>query len=437
MHTRQGTIFVGLTVTLIGLSGILGYGPLAASVTTSVDWSTLHGVDYAYLYYPAYGASPPPSISFPLMTVRNINFIRVPFSWLQLDQNPSAYLAKIDEVASAADANGLKVLWAFVVPFFPLWVTGGQFYPLPSTFWTSWWNNQITISGQNGWQLMMQNFWAPVIAHVDSHPSTLGYELVGEPPLYGAPITAMQTHNQFFATQIRALSSKTIVFMGAGSDGFFYDPANIPAVAPTVSNIGVDIHSYDDYANEPYRVSSWVASAKSISNVAGQGVVGEYGPTSYDKAWASQVDAQTYLTTHLTAFKNLGVGHAAWLWGYGYTPPRYGYLVLLDASGNPWWYTDMIASTISTLYGITTTSSTTTTSTSTSTTSTSSISSTTSTTTTTSTSTTTTTTTSASTSTTTGCTKNCNPVPFPLLASITTIAGAGVTIIGFKRKEDG
>ncbi len=271
MRTRQGIILVGLTVTLLGLSGILGYGPLAAAciAPTAVDWTTLHGADFKYfLTRGDTGYSPPPSVSFPLMVNRNFNFIRVPFTWLEYDQSPSAFLAKVDAISSAADANGISVIWCFQGSF-PLSITG-TLDDHSSAFLVSWWQNQIP----NGWTLMMQNFWGPIIAHVDSHPSTLGYELFNEPPLYSAPITAMQAHNQYFATQIRALSSKTILFMGAGSDGFFYDGSSIVAVAPTISNIGVDVHSYDDYSGELGRVSGWVGAAKTIPAVGGHVVVG-------------------------------------------------------------------------------------------------------------------------------------------------------------------
>ena len=91
--------------------------------------------------------------------------------------------------------------------------SGGQTKDAASrTWWTNWWNRSVKdASGVDGW--ILQASFKKIVGTVDSHPSTLGYEILSEPQVHSIDQwSKIGTYNTFMVDQLRTLSHKTIAY---------------------------------------------------------------------------------------------------------------------------------------------------------------------------------------------------------------------------------
>lgn len=305
------------------------------------DWSRLRGVNYhdpllwtndadARLGYP-----PAPPVSFPMIRQYGFNFIRVPIFWGMLSVNATGYLSELELVAKEADANGLAVLYSqfgtncifsnsayFSRHELPPAIEN-QFSTMSSLF-DAYYANNITdpLNGLLVWQDTVQNFWKPVIDAVDSYPSTIGYELANEPCAPNE--SSLANYHSYFAQQLRALTSKAIVY---GSTGYDINPgtSNPPL---DIGNLVQDVHSYDS-SNPGTKLASW----QSIGQRDGtQMLLGEFG-TLKPNCETTRSCLDTIYQNYIQSAKNHGFAIAFWEWACS----NNGNTALLDANCQPDW----------------------------------------------------------------------------------------------------
>jgi hypothetical protein len=175
--------------------------------------------------------------SFRLISQGGMNHVRLVFYWEAYEKDPAAFIKELTTVAQTADKYGLKIMYdnhqfhtsswlnnrrgtGFPPSLFennttlyPHGSGGGTGYPAAKVWWTNWWNRAIKdASGVDGWTLQA-NFLKKIVSTVDSHPSTLGYELLNEPQVHSVDQwSKIGTYNTFMVNQLRTLTQKTIAY---------------------------------------------------------------------------------------------------------------------------------------------------------------------------------------------------------------------------------
>src|SRR5919202_2919304 len=200
--------------------------------------------------------------SFRLISQGGMNHVRLVFYWEAYEKDPTAFIRELTTVAQTADKYGLKVMYdnhqfhtsswlnnrrgtGFPPSFFenhtilyPYGSGGGTGYPAAKVWWTNWWNRAIKdVSGVDGWTLQA-NFLKKIVSTVDSHPSTLGYEILNEPQVHNIDQwSKIGTYNTFMVNQLRTLTHKTIAYsMNMPIDlksPIGVTPQNLAKMAPT------------------------------------------------------------------------------------------------------------------------------------------------------------------------------------------------------------
>jgi hypothetical protein len=146
-------------------------------------------------------------------------------TWGQYQNDPATFMSDITRVVSAANANGIYVIWEFGS------ANPNQDMPTDlsgdfGNWWPYWWNdqtyngNQASLQGLPIWQAWFKGFIQPVMSAVDSQPCTLGYKFANEPQ--GFPSSdSLGFLSSFFASmgsQTRAAGFvKDLVYTGPGS----------------------------------------------------------------------------------------------------------------------------------------------------------------------------------------------------------------------------
>lgn len=295
---------------VVSPSSSASVAPISNNGVGNINWASLRGVDYLWGNLGIEGTAPAPSTSFPMMKSYGFNLIRVPISWKAYLANPTQYAGYLQQVASEADANGISVVyvgfagsggggttgWSYnTQQFFPSSILSG--YSDQSTFYSAWWANQVP----NGWNEVASQFWQPLVQIVDSHSSTLGYEIMNEPSYGFTSYSQVQPYNQFVYNTIRqAGSSKYVVW--CAKDGTDLSSSDMLASAPKGSNIVFDIH----YTG----TSSGSAIAALESNIGISAVwAGEWGST------VGLTSAE--IVSQYQFYKQYGLPSTIWEWNCG------------------------------------------------------------------------------------------------------------------------
>jgi hypothetical protein len=191
------------------------------------------------------------------------NFARVDgLDWRYMDQNPSALLPLLQQVAQYADSNGIYCNYLFGGGYekFPLGLVSGM---TGQQFYTAFWSNSLTYNGTSVWEALFQGLFKPTIQALDSHPSTIGYGIMNEPWTKSQAPTDAQLHNydEYITQRIRTLSSKAVVFQSTSIAA-----ASIVADAPTpdLKPYVYEGHNYQ-VGFDPY--SNWISGAQQAQAV--------------------------------------------------------------------------------------------------------------------------------------------------------------------------
>lgn len=164
-----------------------------------------------------------------------IDHLRYRFYWESYVRNSTAFMNEIEQVANAADKYGIKIIydnhqfhtssWLNVIrgTGFPIYFFhdsllyeqdsgGAPKSEAAKTWWTNWWNNAIQVNGTEGWTLQL-DFLKQIVAAVDRHPSTLGYEILSEPQVHNAnQWSKIGKYNTFITDGLRKITNKTIIY---------------------------------------------------------------------------------------------------------------------------------------------------------------------------------------------------------------------------------
>ena len=174
--------------------------------------------------------------SFRLLSEAGMNHVRFILYWEAYVKDPASFMSEINAVANAADKWGIKVIYdnhqfhtsswlnpqrgtgfpSFLFennPMYPSGAGGGTRYPAAQLWWTDWWNRSVKdVNGRDGWTLMA-DFLKKIVSTVDSHPSTLGYEILSEPQVHNADQwEKIGNFNTLITNELRTLTQKTIAY---------------------------------------------------------------------------------------------------------------------------------------------------------------------------------------------------------------------------------
>jgi hypothetical protein len=341
------------------------------SPTGPTKWASLRGVNYFWttVVDPSRPmmVAPPPWVSFPQMRENGWNLIRVTMHWNEYAVDPSQYIGNMRTIAQYAEQNGLEIIWDLIHQAgtssqyivdgeqgvgFPTFLT--EPYQTPRAFWNAWWANKTSYNGVGGWYLALQ-YEIQIVKAVNNYTSTLGYEIMNEPPLFslnttaGAPtfnFSGMLKFNSYMATNLRQITSDTIVY-----DRPYLHPdvltscvSNIPSclleVTPTgVSNVVLDYHQYDTL--NVTLLSEIQAFSKQHSIPV---FLGEFAPCSRTNTTCptSQSAVEQYIYAVVSQAHSYGWAWTYWAWRIGSPGPPWQ--DLLNSTGQQWWLDSVLVS---------------------------------------------------------------------------------------------
>jgi hypothetical protein len=336
--------------------------------TITTTWSSsLHGADY---YWQALRGnktaccSNGPLIDFPMIQSLGFNLIRLPLSWNIYEQNTTKYLGYMTEIANEADSLGLKVVYDFHTSsagyepsvFFPssLALT----YGTGCTFYTNWWEGKVVYAGYSGWNAEWITFMQPVLKDVNSHSSTIGYEILNEPNPCGASLSNLKSFEQYQANNFQANTNKSIVFMGPyvglqlGEDEY---------VAPTgITNLVMDVHCYIEQYCGGYNFTMFQQDMAGVYGVGTKlGVpiwIGEWSVCNPAPCLVNESYSNRIVRAYNSAFQQYNFADTYWVWRY--TGSLSNQYLLAPNNRSTWWMDSLLSQ-----YATSTSSSTTTTTT--------------------------------------------------------------------------
>jgi Cellulase (glycosyl hydrolase family 5) len=200
--------------------------------------------------------------SFRIISKAGMNHVRFIFYWEAYEKHPAEFIKELTTVAQTADKYRLKVMYdnhqfhtsswldnkrgtGFPASLFKNYPTlypynggGSTEYPAAKVWWTNWWNRSVKDvgTGVDGWTLQA-NFLKKIAGVVDSHPSTIGYEILSEPQLHSTDQWGkIGTYNTFMVNQLRTQTHKTIAYsMNIPIDlkNSSITPTNLAEMAPS------------------------------------------------------------------------------------------------------------------------------------------------------------------------------------------------------------
>jgi hypothetical protein len=173
--------------------------------------------------------------SFKLIHDAGMNHVRYLLYWESYEKNPSQFIEELTTVAQTADKWGIKVLYdnhqwhtsswlesratgfpSFLFegnPELEMDSGGNTNDDAARIWWTDWWNRSVKdSSGNDGWSLLSE-FLKNLVNTLDSHPSTIGYEILSEPQVHSDDQwEKVGQFNTFMVNELRKVTQKTIAF---------------------------------------------------------------------------------------------------------------------------------------------------------------------------------------------------------------------------------
>ena len=167
----------------------------------------------------------------------HLDLVRYLVVWEAYERDPTAFMNELNALADAADKSSVKVIYSLdsselhpgwirreVMVFQTLFLKedkriilkgggGGPGDPVAEEWWTDWFDRAVTNApGVDGWTLQA-DFLKEIVKAVDSHPSTLGYELLNEPRIYSIDQwEKVGNYNTFLTDELRKVTQKLIVY---------------------------------------------------------------------------------------------------------------------------------------------------------------------------------------------------------------------------------
>lgn len=332
--------------------------------------------------------------SFKLIKDGGMNHVRYVYYWESFVKNPIAFINELKFVATLADKYGLKVIYdnhqfhtsSWLNPQrgtgfpsflfqnnsqYPYGSGGGPKYPSAAAWWTDWWNRAIKdTNGTDGWNLQAQ-FLKKVVSTVDSHPSTVGYEILSEPQVHNvSQWEKIGTYNTLMTDELRKVTNKHLIYsMTIPVDlksNIGVNATNLAKMAP--ANKSNTIFKFSIYglpspgSYQEQRLNMFM-SAGNLSgvpvyigewnNVARDKVINEEGDFVYEiNPEASDITPKDTAVI-LKKFNEIDpYGWAFWYWNFRPHRVENFNLATTDASGNliPTKYFDILKNAVQSVY---------------------------------------------------------------------------------------
>ncbi len=294
--------------------------------------------------------------SFRILSDAGMNHVRYTLYWEAYVVNPASFMNELQMVANAADKYGINVIYdnhqfhtsSYLNPQrgngfpssllesnpkFSYGSGGSPKYQTAKLWWTDWWNRSIRdVNGTDGWILLL-GFLQKIVNTVDSHPSTLGYEILSEPQVHSSDQwKKIGTFNSFMVNELRKITQKTLAYsMNIPVDlksPIGVNPTNLAEMAPAnKTNVVFKISLYglpepntyqgdrlaiflqtSEITKVPLYIGEW-------NNVLREATINEEGERVFsinpEKSDISQEEANQIVQT----FKDIGAwGMAYWQW---------------------------------------------------------------------------------------------------------------------------
>lgn len=338
-------------------------------------------------YTDRYSSAPPfPSDyyenSFKLISQGGLNHVRYVFYWEAYEKNPSLFMKELETVARTADKYGLNILYDNHQYHTSSWLdpTNGTGFPAslfksnPDSYpqggggepkdkssniwWTKWWNRSVEdTNGNDGWALQLQ-FLKKIVNTVDSHPSTIGYEILNEPQIHSDDQwTKVGKYNTFIVNELRKITQKTIAYSqqiptsiaNNPITSITMTPKNIAKMAPdNKSNVVFKFTLYGSPYDDKYQRDKLNIFVRGGELAGVPLYVGEWNNVKREKVndeesnivfykidrQASDID-QKKADLFVQEFKQLRVwGWAFWNWNYIPHPAPNLNLILIREDGS-------------------------------------------------------------------------------------------------------
>jgi hypothetical protein len=234
-------------------------------------------------------------------------------------------------------------------------------------WWTDWWNRSVKdTQGNDGWSLLSE-FLTRIVNTLDSHPSTIGYEILSEPQIHSDDQwEKVGQFNTFMVNELRKVTQKTIAFSqqvpaSVNAPNIDVTPDNQAKMVPT------------DKSNIVFKISLYGVSTDSFQKARLEGLVEAAqlaGVPLYVGEWNNVVRereggvfrispeasdlTQEETNLFLQDFKGLDVwGWAYWQWNFNsHRVPNFN-LVVVSEDGRivPTKYYEQLKEAISQQYG--------------------------------------------------------------------------------------
>jgi hypothetical protein len=370
-HTRYNNrnfllfIILGLVLALnIATSGAPIYNSVYAQITTGNE--PYVGVNMRGVYTAVSETKNNVSVgslpanyyedSFRILSEAGMNHVRYTLYWEAYVVNPTSFINELQMVANAADKYGIKVLYdnhqfhtsSYLNPQrgngfpssllesdpkFSYGSGGSPKYQTAKLWWTDWWNRSIRdVNGTDGWVLLL-GFFQKIVNAVDSHPSTLGYEILSEPQVHSSDQwEKIGTFNSFMVNELRKITQKTLAYsMNIPVDlksPIGVNPTNLAEMAPVNrTNVVFKISLYglpepNTYQGDRLAIFMQTSEITKVplyigewNNVLREATINEEGERVFninpERSDISQEDANLIVQT----FKDIGAwGMAYWQW---------------------------------------------------------------------------------------------------------------------------
>jgi hypothetical protein len=297
--------------------------------------------------------------SFELIHDAGMNHVRYLLYWESYEKNPSKFMEE--------RATGFPSFLFEGNPELEMDSGGNTNDEAASIWWTDWWNRSVKdTSGNDGWSLLSE-FLTKLVNVLDSHPSTIGYEILSEPQIHSDDQwEKVGQFNTFMVNELRKVTQKTIAFS-----------QQVPA-SPNAPNINVIPENQAKMVpvnknNVVFKISLYGVSTDSFQKTRLDGLVEAAqlaGVPIYVGEWNNVVRereggvfrispeasdlTQEETTLFLQDFKGLGVwGWAFWRWNLdSHSVPNFN-LISISENGlvEPTKYYEQLQNAISEVYG--------------------------------------------------------------------------------------
>jgi hypothetical protein len=337
--------------------------------------------------------------SFRIISQGGMNHVRLVFYWEAYEKDPAAFIKELTTVAQTADKYGLKVMYdnhqfhtsswldptrgiGFPFSLFKVNATaypaggGGQTKDVAArTWWNNWWNRAIKdASGVDGWTLQA-NFLKKIVSTVDSHPSTLGYEILSEPQVHSiTQWSKIGTYNTFMVNQLRTLTHKTIAYsMNIPIDQksittLGVTPQNLAKMAPAnKQNVVFKISMYGSPSSSSFQASKLRILVQARQITGTPLYIGEWNNVKREKTIDEEGQIinkinpqlsdinQTEATQMVQTFKRVGAwGASYWIWNFqSHIVSNYNLIAVISKASPmaPTKYFDIVKTAYATVYG--------------------------------------------------------------------------------------